>query len=106
MKKVQKKIVADGGARDDVAPAWFAPAIQVAMRDALKDYPTKDDLNAFTTKKDLLDMSEHLVGIMLNIQDQMVTKVEFNTLKIRFDRSLFALGDHETRLIHLEGKFS
>lgn len=68
MKKVQKKLLAAGGARttrDDVAPAWFAPAMHAALhdglREALKNYPTKDDLekrldeklSGFATKDDL-----------------------------------------------------
>ncbi|MFA7278014.1 MAG: hypothetical protein WC101_03460 [Candidatus Gracilibacteria bacterium] len=103
MKKIVKNMAAKVHANnaDTVAPKWFSPA----MREILKDYPTKDDLDqklsGFATADNLIEMSQHLVKIFLDRLDEQDRKF-FS----RMENNAKTLGNHETRIVSLERRLT
>lgn len=105
MKKISKKQLVSASAAaytdDGIAPKWFSPA----MREILKDYPTKDDLDqklsGFATADNLIEMSQHLVKIFLDRLDEQDRKF-FS----RMENNAKTLGNHETRIVSLERRLT
>ena len=109
MKKVQKKLVAAGGARDDVAPAWFAPAMRDVLRPYLKEIGRRFDTCLTTEQFDERMESYPEKRIVPNLADQLAGKIKARNTEDKIFREHLneneeKIQNHENRIQKLESK--
>lgn len=77
-------------------------ATKVFLKKELSRFATKDDLKAFATKEDLRSTTEELVGVIMEMTDNVIARID--KIIHRTETSEDEIQDHENRLRKVEDK--